>query len=94
MAYGLTELGHNVFKLRHLIDPETKDEDVLSYAAQNGYVLVTCNRDDFLKAAQEISHAGLIILKRRNTRVRERVALLRLLDKAGDEGIRHNINFA
>jgi len=58
------------------------------------YVLITCNRDDFLAAAQKISHAGLIILIRRSARVRERVALLRLLDKAGEQGIRENINFA
>jgi len=30
----------------------------------------------------------------RNARLRERVALFRLLDRAGAEGIRNNINFA
>ncbi len=94
MAYGLTALGHEVFKLRELIDPQTSDEEVLRLAAKNHYVLITCNRDDFLAAARKISHAGLIILIRRSARVRERVALLRLLDRAGEEGIRENINFA
>ena len=94
MAYGLTTLGHEVFKLRELINPQTTDEEVLRFAAKNNYVLITCNRDDFLTAAQKISHAGLIILIRRSARVRERVALLRLLDKAGEQGIRENINFA
>jgi len=93
-AYGLTALGHEVFKLRELIDPQTTDEEVLRFAAKNNYVLITCNRDDFLSAARTISHAGLIILIRRSSRVRERVALLRFLDKAGEEGIRENINFA
>jgi predicted nuclease of predicted toxin-antitoxin system len=93
-AYGLTALGHEVFKLRELIDPQTTDEEVLRFAAKNNYVLITCNRDDFLSAARTISHAGLIILIRRSSRVRERVALLRFLDKAGEEGVRENINFA
>jgi predicted nuclease of predicted toxin-antitoxin system len=94
MAYGLTTLGHEVFKLRELMNPQTIDEEVLRFAAKNNYVLITCNRDDFLAAAQRVSHAGLIILVRRSARVRERVALLRLLDKAGEQGIRRNINFA
>lgn len=44
MAYGLTALGHEVFKLRELIDPQTSDEEVLRLAAKNHYVLITCNR--------------------------------------------------
>lgn len=93
-AYGLRAQGHEVFKLRDLIDLRTKDEDVLRFAAENNYVLTTCNRDDFLAAAKTIPHAGLIILIRRHTRLQERVALFRLLEKAGEAGIRHNINFA
>ena len=62
MAYGLTALGHEVFKLLELIDPQTSDEEVLRLAAKNHYVLITCNRDDFLAAAQKIPHAGLIVL--------------------------------
>ena len=93
-AYGLSAQGHEVLRLRDLIDPKTPDEEVLRYAAQNDYVLITCNRDDFLAAAETIPHAGLIILIRRNWRVRERVALFRLLDRAGEEGIRRNINYA
>ena len=93
-AYGLSAQGHEVFRLRDLIDPQTPDYEVLRYAAENDYVLITCNRDDFLAAAKTISHAGLIILIRRSHRIRERVALLRLLDKAGENGIRQNVNFA
>jgi len=93
-AYGLWAQGHEVFKLRNLIDPRTKDEDVLRFAAENNYVLITCNRDDFLAAAETIPHAGLIILIRRRTRLRERVALFRLLEKAGEAGIRNTINYA
>lgn len=61
MAYGLATLGHEVFKLRELIHPRTKDDEVLRFAAKNNYVLITCNRDDFLAVAQKISHAGLNI---------------------------------
>jgi len=94
MSYGLTAMGHEVFKLPELIDPQTTDEAVLRFAGEHDYVLITCNRDDFLAAAQVIPHVGLIILIRRRARIRERVALLRLLDRAGEEGIRKNINFA
>jgi predicted nuclease of predicted toxin-antitoxin system len=93
-AYGLSAQGHQVFRLRDLIDPQTPDEEVLLYAAKHDYILITCNRDDFLAAARTIPHAGIIVLIRRSARVRERVALMRLLDKAGEQGIRENINFA
>jgi hypothetical protein len=38
------------------MNPETQDEDVLRFAAQNNYVLITCNRDDFLAASEDIPH--------------------------------------
>ena len=93
-AYTLKAMGHEVFKLRELIDPQTTDEAVLRFAGENDYVLITCNRDDFLAASRVIPHAGLIILIRRSARIRERAALFRLLERAGEEGIRGNINFA
>jgi len=70
------------------------DEDVLKYAGDRGAVLVTCNRDDFIAAAARATHHGIIILIRRRSRALERAALIRLLDKAGEAGIRDNINFA
>jgi predicted nuclease of predicted toxin-antitoxin system len=94
MAYTLTAMGHEVFKLRELMKAQATDDAVLRVAGENRFILITCNRDDFLAAAQTISHAGIIILIRRNSRIRERVALLRLLEKAGEEGITNNINFA
>jgi hypothetical protein len=36
----------------------------------------------------------MIILIRRKSRAQERAALIRLLDKAGESGLRGNINFA
>jgi hypothetical protein len=63
-------------------------------ASERNSVLITCNRDDFLGIAQQISHAGIIILVRRRSRALERAALVQLLDSAGEVGIRGNINFA
>jgi hypothetical protein len=57
-------------------------------------VVITCNRDDYLALARSHRHAGLILLIRRRSRVAERAALVRLLDRAGEPGIINNINFA
>jgi hypothetical protein len=72
----------------------TADDDVLRFAGERGEVLITCNRDDFMAAATRVAHCGIIILIRRRSRALERAALVRLLDKAGEAGIRDNINFA
>ena len=94
MGFGLMTLGHEVAKLRELTSPETTDEDVLHLAHEHDSVLVTCNRDDFLELARRIPHVGVIVLIRRRSRAHERAALIGLLDKAGEAGIRNNINFA
>lgn len=94
MAYTLTAMGHEVFKLRDVMDAQATDEAVLRFAGESGFILITCNRDDFLAIAPTISHVGIIILIRRTARIRERAALFRLLVKAGEEGLRNNINFA
>ena len=93
MAYTLLAMGHEVVKLRELIHTQSTDESILRFAGENDLVLMTCNRADCLKAAEVIPHAGIRILSRRNARIRERVALFRLLEKAGEPGIRNNINF-
>jgi len=41
-----------------------------------------------------VTGGALIILIRRKTRAQERAALVRLVDKAGESGLRDNINFA
>ena len=94
MAYGLEALGHEVFKLRELTPPDGTDEQVMRLAAERDCVLISCNRDDFLTLANKMVHVGLIILVRRRSRALERAALVSLLDKAGEAGIRNNINFA
>jgi predicted nuclease of predicted toxin-antitoxin system len=94
VSYSLVQLGHQVVLLREVLDPLAEDAQVIEYAFQNGWILVTCNRDDFLELAQGKPHAGLIILIRRRSRAAERAALIRLIDKAGEDGVRTNINFA
>jgi hypothetical protein len=49
---------------------------------------------DFLQLARERSHHGIVIVIRRRSRAAERSSLLRLLDRAGAEGLADNINFA
>ena len=94
LAYSLETLGHQVVHLRDVLSVTTEDEDVLRYAASHDHILITCNRDDFLELAQDIPHGGIIILVRRKNRIVERVALVRLLDRADESGLRGNINFA
>jgi predicted nuclease of predicted toxin-antitoxin system len=94
ISYSLSELGHQVVRLPEVLDPCARDEQVLEYASRNGCVLISCNRDDFLRLALRKPHRGLIILVRRKNRAAERAALIRLIDKAGEDGIRGNINFA
>lgn len=94
LAFCLEALGHDVLKLRQLRTITATDEEVLRLAGEQTCVLITCNRDDFLHIAQRIPHSGIIILIRRKSRAAERAALLRLLDAAGEDGLRGNINFA
>jgi predicted nuclease of predicted toxin-antitoxin system len=94
LASVLQASGHEVRLLRTVLPVTTPDEDILRFACEHGEVLITCNRDDFLKAANHIRHAGLIVLIRRRSRALECASLIRLLDRAGEAGVCHNINFA
>lgn len=93
-GYALEAMGHQVVKLRELLSVTTPDDEVLRLAGERDALLITCNRDDFLAAAGGVPHHGIIILIRRKTRTRERAALVRLVDMAGESGLRDNINFA
>lgn len=90
----LREAGHEILLLRDSLPVETDDAEVLTHAKANGAVLVTCNRDDFLDLARHQSHAGIVVLIRRKTRIAECAALLRLTGRAGEQGLRNNVNFA
>jgi predicted nuclease of predicted toxin-antitoxin system len=94
LSYLLRELGHEVLRLRDVLPPEASDPTVLQFAQEHDCLLVTCNRDDFIELAQQQLHHGIIIIVRRRTRAAERAALLLLLDRAGETGLRGNINFA
>ena len=94
MAFSLEALGHAIIKLRQVLPVRTPDDEVLRQAAERDCLLITCNRDDFLAAAERMPHHGIIILIRRRSRALERAALVRLLDTAGESGLRGNINFA
>ena len=94
LAHSLHALGHQAIFLRDVLPRKTDDEKILALARKQGWIMVTCNRDDYLSLAKSQPHNGIIILLRRKTRVAERAALVRLLDRAGESGIRNNINFA
>ena len=94
LRYLLQQLGHEVSLLREILPKEASDPTVLQYAHENNFLLVTCNRDDFVELAQVRPHPGIVIVIRRKTRAAERSALFRLLERAGETGLKNNINFA
>jgi predicted nuclease of predicted toxin-antitoxin system len=94
LTYLLRELDHEVLRVRDVLSPEATDAVVLRFANDNGHLLMTCNRDDFIKLAETQPHRGVIVIIRRKTRAAERAALLRLIERASESGLRDNINFA
>jgi predicted nuclease of predicted toxin-antitoxin system len=94
LSYLLEQLGHEVTLLRKALPGDSPDEAVFRFACDKGRILLTCYRDDFLYLAATKPHHGVVIVIRRKTRRDERVALLRLLDRAGETGLRNNVNFA
>jgi predicted nuclease of predicted toxin-antitoxin system len=94
LSYLLERLGHDVTLLRKAIPCDSSDEAVLQFAHERGCLLLTCNRDDFLHLAGKGPHHGIVIVIRRRTRADERAALFRLLERAGEIGLRNNVNFA
>jgi predicted nuclease of predicted toxin-antitoxin system len=94
LGHVLRALGHPVLLLREVLPRTTPDPAVLAYATVHGLILVTCNRDDFVHLTQARAHSGLIVLFRRKSRTAERAALVRLIEKAGEQGLSGNINFA
>ena len=94
LGHVLRQLGHTVVLLREVLSRTALDAEVLAHAAQHGLIMVTCNRDDFLALVQTQPHHGPIVLFRRKSRTAERVALVRLIEKAVVSGLANNINFA
>ncbi len=94
VARVLRQEGHHVVELRQAMPVQANDAEVLGYASENGLFLITCNRDDFLTLIAEHSNPGVIILVRRRSRQAECGHLPALLTRAGESGLRGNINFA
>lgn len=94
LIYLLDELGHEVLRVRDALPQEAADSLVLQFAHAHGCLLVTCNRDDFIQLAERQPHHGIVVIIRRRTRAAERAALFRLLERAGETGLKSNINFA
>lgn len=94
IVYSLLALGHDVVRLREVLPATSGDEEVLNFARAQDCVVISCNRDDFLTLGAQAKHPGIVVLVRRRSRAMERAALVHLLDRAGEVGIRGNINFA
>jgi predicted nuclease of predicted toxin-antitoxin system len=90
----LRQEGHSVTRLREILPMNTTDESVLSYARDHEFILVTCNRNDFLKLAAGNLHHGIVVLIRRSSRLAECSSILKLVRSAGESGLVKNINFA
>jgi len=94
VAQMLRYWEHEVILLRKVLPITAKDSEIFAYACEQGVLMVTCNRDDFLELSAGRNHPGLIVLIRRRTHQAEAAHLLRLIETAGEEGLRGNINFA
>jgi predicted nuclease of predicted toxin-antitoxin system len=94
LSHLLDQLGHEVVFLRDILPATTPDEQVLAEAISRDVILLTCNRDDFVALAAGRAHPGIIVIIRRRSRLAEKAALLRLMERAGENGLAGNINFA
>ena len=94
IARVLREEGHEVVELRDALPVDASDAAVLRHAHERALLLVTCNHDDFLSLVASEPNPGLLILIRRRTRQSECAHLLALISKAGESGLRENVNFA
>lgn len=90
VATMLRREGHQVICLREILPVRTPDPEVMAAAAARDRVVITCNRDDFLRLASaefEIGLAitGLIILIRRHTHEAECANVAALLRSAASK---------
>lgn len=95
VARVLRARGYTVVELRDELPPDTSDVAVWAHACAQGSILITCNRADFLALATSTpTHPGVILLFRRRTHQAEASRLLTLLQRAGEQGLANNVNFA
>jgi predicted nuclease of predicted toxin-antitoxin system len=93
-ARCLRQAGHEVLLVPEVLGVRTDDVDIWRHAVQTQSLVVTCNRPDFLALAGSEPATGLIILNRRRTRQAECRHRLQWLARAGEDGLKGNINFA
>ena len=62
LTYLLHELGHDVLRLREVLQGAASDSEVLRFAFEHDCLLVTCNRDDFVALAERQSHHGIVVI--------------------------------
>jgi predicted nuclease of predicted toxin-antitoxin system len=92
---GAPDGGLRCVRLVDVLDRTATDQEVWAHACTHGWILITCNPNDFLALATATSsHSGVIILTRRRTRQAEASHVLTLLRRAGEQGSIGNINFA
>jgi predicted nuclease of predicted toxin-antitoxin system len=94
IARCLEHEGHEVRLVAQTLGAGTDDAQIWDFAVRDKLILITCNRQDFLKLAGTNPATGLVILNRRTTRQSECRHVLRLLASATEQGLRGNINFA
>ncbi len=94
VQWALNHAGHEVILLRDVLPVDAVDSDVMAKAFELGAFLVTSNRNDFLKLFEKRPCHGLLIVIRRNPPGLEGTNVVRCIQRAGEQGLRGNINFA
>jgi predicted nuclease of predicted toxin-antitoxin system len=94
IARALREAGFEAACAPDLLGKTTADNLVWARAIETKAIVITCNRNDFLRLAGQTPQTGLIILNRRRTRVAECNHVLALIRRDGEQGLHGNINFA
>ena len=64
LSYLIEHLGPDVTLLRKCLPVDSTDEAVLQFAHDHGFLLLSCNRDDFLQLATTRPHHGIVIVIR------------------------------
>ena len=91
---ALQQAGHEVSLVADSLGIQIDDVDRWYHAIRVEAIVVTGNRQDFLELAGGEPQTGLIVINRRRTRQAECKNVLQLLARAGEEGLKRNINFA
>jgi len=93
LSYLLQELGHEVLLLRQVLPTDAADATVLQFARDNGCILITCNRDDFLELASHQGHHGIIVIGGVHVRLNGLLCSA-CWSGRGRRGLQNNLNFA